>query len=66
MSCYFDVELKRAKDKRRLETEIEIMKKLPKHPNIVTLLDVYEEPSRHILVLEHIHGGDLFDRIVSK
>lgn len=37
-----------------------------KHDHIVRLHQVYNEPMRCCLVLEHLSGGDLFDRIVKK
>jgi len=46
-------------------TEILILHEL-RHPNIIHLLEVFEEQSRTILVLELVIGGDLFDRIATK
>lgn len=36
------------------------------HPNIVQLLETYEDKSRVYLVMELVTGGELFDRIVEK
>ncbi|KAL8489593.1 hypothetical protein ACS0TY_024995 [Phlomoides rotata] len=46
--------------------EVEIMKKLPKHPNIVSLKDTYEDDHDVHLVMELCEGGELFDRIVNR
>ncbi|KAK4343709.1 hypothetical protein RND71_036803 [Anisodus tanguticus] len=43
--------------------EVEIMKHLPKHSNIVTLKDTYEDDIAVHLVMELCEGGELFDRI---
>ncbi|XP_052827482.1 calcium/calmodulin-dependent protein kinase type 1 [Octopus bimaculoides] len=48
-----------------LENEIQVLRRL-KHPNIVQLLDVFEDKQRVFLVMELVTGGELFDRIVEK
>lgn len=46
--------------------EVEIMKQMPKHPNIVSLKDTYEDDNAVHLVMELCEGGELFDRIVAR
>lgn len=46
--------------------EVEIMKNLPPHPNIVSLKDTYEDDDAVHLVMELCEGGELFDRIVAR
>ncbi|KAK8691446.1 hypothetical protein V6N13_074957 [Hibiscus sabdariffa] len=46
--------------------EVEIMKHLPKHPNIVAFKEAFEDKEAVYLVMELCHGGELFDRIVAK
>ncbi|KAL6530452.1 Calcium-dependent protein kinase 14 [Orobanche minor] len=46
--------------------EVDIMKHLPKHPNIVSLKDTYEDDHAVHLVMELCEGGELFDRIVAR
>ncbi|VFQ71332.1 unnamed protein product [Cuscuta campestris] len=46
--------------------EVEIMRHLPKHPNIVTLKDTFEDDSAVHIVMELCEGGELFDRIVAR
>ncbi|KAI3682382.1 hypothetical protein L1987_82324 [Smallanthus sonchifolius] len=46
--------------------EVEIMKHMPTHPNIVSLKDTYEDDSAVHLVMELCEGGELFDRIVAR
>uniref|UniRef100_A0A9J2PKR1 Protein kinase domain-containing protein n=1 Tax=Ascaris lumbricoides TaxID=6252 RepID=A0A9J2PKR1_ASCLU len=48
-----------------LENEIKVLRKL-RHPNIVQLLDTYDEKQHVYLVMELVTGGELFDRIVAK
>jgi len=48
-----------------LENEIKVLRRL-KHPNIVQLLETYEDKSKVYLVMELVTGGELFDRIVEK
>ncbi|KAI7745508.1 hypothetical protein M8C21_004493 [Ambrosia artemisiifolia] len=46
--------------------EVEIMKHMPPHPNIVSLKDTYEDDSAVHLVMELCEGGELFDQIVAR
>ncbi|KAL7631844.1 UNVERIFIED_CONTAM: hypothetical protein RMT77_017854 [Armadillidium vulgare] len=48
-----------------LENEIIVLRRL-KHPNIVQLMDTYEDREHVYLVIELVTGGELFDRIVEK
>lgn len=48
-----------------MQTEIEILKTLD-HPNVVKLIDVYEDEKHICLVMELMEGGELFDQILSK
>jgi serine/threonine protein kinase len=36
------------------------------HPNIVQLLETFEDKSKVYLIMELVTGGELFDRIVEK
>ncbi|KAF7267525.1 calcium/calmodulin-dependent protein kinase type 1-like [Rhynchophorus ferrugineus] len=48
-----------------LENEIKVLRRL-KHPNIVQLLETFEDKTKVFLVMELVTGGELFDRIVEK
>ncbi|KAF6029327.1 CaMKI [Bugula neritina] len=48
-----------------LQNEISVLQKL-KHPNIVQLLDVFDDKSHVYLVMELVTGGELFDMIVAR
>nr|CAB3227495.1 CaM-K calmodulin-dependent protein kinase homolog [Phallusia mammillata] len=45
--------------------EIAVLKCL-RHPNIVELTEIYDNPSHLYLVMQLVTGGELFDRIVEK
>ena len=36
------------------------------HPNIVKLVDFYEDPGHYCLIMEMMSGGELFDYITEK
>ncbi|NXU52296.1 DCLK3 kinase, partial [Turnix velox] len=46
-----------------MESEILIIRSLS-HPNIVSLMEVYETEAEIYLILEYVPGGDLFDAII--
>ncbi|WOG82945.1 hypothetical protein DCAR_0102117 [Daucus carota subsp. sativus] len=46
--------------------EVDIMKHMPSHPNIVSLKDTYEDNDAVNIVMELCEGGELFDRIVAR
>jgi serine/threonine protein kinase len=48
-----------------LTREAEMLRSL-RHPNIIHLEDIFSDASKLYLVMELSHGGDLFDRILSK
>lgn len=58
--------LRTAVDIDDVRREVEIMKNLPKHPNIVSLRDTYEDEHAVHIVMELCEGGELFDRIVAR
>ncbi|KAF4352664.1 hypothetical protein F8388_002899 [Cannabis sativa] len=58
--------LKTAVDIEDVRREVEIMKHLRNHPNIVTLKDSYEDDNAVHIVMELCEGGELFDRIVAR
>lgn len=58
--------LRTAVDVEDVRREVEIMKHLAKHLNIVSLKDTYEDDNAVHLVMELCEGGELFDRIVSR
>ncbi|KAG8370968.1 hypothetical protein BUALT_Bualt13G0038400 [Buddleja alternifolia] len=58
--------LRTAVDIEDVRREVEIMKHMPKHPNIVSLRDTYEDDNAVHIVMELCEGGELFDRIVAR
>ncbi|GLT37379.1 hypothetical protein SLA2020_116980 [Shorea laevis] len=58
--------LRTAVDMEDVRREVKIMKHLPKHPNIVSLKDTYEDDNAVHLVMELCEGGELFERIVAR
>lgn len=53
-------------DVEDVRREVDIMRHLPPHPNIVSLKDTYEDDTAVHLVMELCEGGELFDRIVAR
>ncbi|KAL9252933.1 Calcium-dependent protein kinase 24-like protein [Drosera capensis] len=53
-------------DVEDVRREVEIMKQLPRHPNIVAFKEAYEDAEAVYLVMELCEGGELFDRIVAR
>ncbi|CAK0909717.1 unnamed protein product, partial [Prorocentrum cordatum] len=49
-----------------LSREVSILKTLPPHPNIVRLIDAFEEGDWFLLVLELVGGGDLFTALTAR
>lgn len=58
--------LRSAIDIEDVRREVEIMRHLPAHPNIVSLKDTFEDDANVHLVMELCEGGELFDRIVAR
>lgn len=58
--------LRTAVDIEDVRREVQIMRHLPKHQNIVSLKDTYEDDNAVHLVMELCEGGELFDRIVAR
>ena len=50
-------------DKAAMKVEIEILRQVD-HPNIVKLVDVFEDERHWCLVMELMNGGELFDQIL--
>nr|XP_027115761.1 calcium-dependent protein kinase 24-like [Coffea arabica] len=53
-------------DVEDVRREVEIMRHLPKNPNIVSYIAAYEDKEAIYLVMELCEGGELFDRIVAR
>ncbi len=51
---------------KSLKREIEVLRKVGSHPNIVTMYDVFITDTEVQLVLELLEGGELFERMVEK
>ncbi|KAK8958635.1 Calcium-dependent protein kinase 8 [Platanthera guangdongensis] len=58
--------LRTAVDIEDVRREVDIMRHLPAHSNIVSLKDTYEDDNAVHLVMELCEGGELFDRIVAR
>lgn len=56
---------RRGVTKEDIEREVSILKEI-KHPNVITLHEVYENKSDVILILELVAGGELFDFLAEK
>ena len=51
--------------RERTMKEINILRRVAGHKNIIELLDVYETPRKMFLVFELAEGGELFDYMVN-
>ena len=49
-----------------LAAEVEAMQRLRGSVNVVSIIDVYESPPRVQIVMELLHGGELFDQLIDK
>jgi calcium-dependent protein kinase len=49
----------------KLKSEIEIIKKID-HPNIIKFYEIFDEPKRVFIVMEHCTGGELFEEILKR
>jgi len=60
------VAIKVIKKKEMKQKELELQKreievlKLSQHPNIIRLVDIFENPEYIFIILEYLSGGDLF------
>lgn len=52
-------------DEMSLRSEVELMLSLD-HPNIVKAYEFFDEDNYFFLILEHLEGGELFERLVEK
>ncbi len=64
IKCYPRKRL-RLKELKGLDTEVRILLTV-NHPNILMLIDTFEDPEYYFIVVEKASGGELFDRIVKK
>jgi len=56
---------KNGMSKESLQTELQIMSIVKDCPEVVSLLDVFEEEENFFIVLEFINGGDLLETILT-
>ena len=49
----------------KIKQEIRILKSL-RHPNVVELKEVLASRQQIFMVMELVHGGELFDRIIAE
>ena len=55
--------IKKINDLEKFKKEINIMSKCD-HPNIIKLVEIYEDKRFIELIMEECHGGTLFDRLL--
>ena len=60
-----ELPVNKIKDKEKFKNEVNIMSKCD-HPNIVKLIEIYEDKRYLELVMEECCGGTLFDRLLKK
>jgi calcium-dependent protein kinase len=60
-----ELPISKIKDKEKFKNEVNIMSKCD-HPNIIKLVEIYEDRRYVELVMEECCGGTLFDRLLKK
>ena len=60
-----ELPIKKINDFEKLTKEINIMSKCD-HPNIIKLIEIYDDKRRLDLIMEECLGGTLFDRLLKK
>ena len=60
-----ELPIKKINDLEKLKKEINIMSKCD-HPNIIKLIEIYEDNRQLDLIMEECLGGTLFDRLLKK
>jgi len=58
-----DIDIRKTGDETRLQTEVDIMKQVGPHKNIVHLYDVFKLRGKLRLVMEFMEGGELFEKL---
>lgn len=53
------------RDAKLIRTEVDLVRSVY-HPDIVEVLDVFEDQQNVYLVMDHCAGGELFDRIAAR
>eukprot|EP00299_Pterocystis_sp_00344_P009874 c4290_g1_i2.p1 GENE.c4290_g1_i2~~c4290_g1_i2.p1 ORF type:complete len:305 (-),score=26.21 c4290_g1_i2:389-1303(-) len=54
------------KNEEAVRNEIDILRLVNDHPNVVHLEEIFQDPQKTYLVMELVTGGELFDRILEK
>eukprot|EP01104_Vermistella_antarctica_P017521 TRINITY_DN6213_c0_g1_i1.p1 TRINITY_DN6213_c0_g1~~TRINITY_DN6213_c0_g1_i1.p1 ORF type:complete len:517 (-),score=183.77 TRINITY_DN6213_c0_g1_i1:30-1580(-) len=54
-----------AKTREQIQREVEILRKV-QHPNVISIIDIFDTGRHLFLILELATGGELFDKIVDK
>jgi serine/threonine protein kinase len=52
-------------DEVAIRREVDVMRSL-NHPNIVKLIDFFQDETNFYVVMEYVGGGELFERLVEK
>lgn len=56
---------RRGVSREEIEREVDILREI-RHPNIITLHDIFENKTDVVLILELVSGGELFDFLAEK
>ena len=46
--------------------EVDVLKTTRDHPNIINLIDVFENPLQYFMVFEYMPGNDLFNYLKAR
>jgi len=59
------IDKKNARAVEDLQTEADVMAKID-HPNVIRVLQIFENASKCYMVQQYVSGGEMFDRIIEK
>jgi len=60
------IDKSKVEDMNDIDREVDIMTQISDHPNVIGLVEIFDEKKKMNLIMELVTGGELFDEIVSR